>query len=132
MPKKSTLNLPPLSLGDESFGARLARLRKARGLTQVQLAQNMGLTQNLISAYECDRLGMQAEMLARFAIALEISADLLLGLPAFHTAVPTDAVHADAPSLPLLRRLKKIQALSASHQKALLKTIDMFLKAAQS
>jgi transcriptional regulator with XRE-family HTH domain len=131
MPKKSTLNLPPLSLSDESFGHRLARLRKARGFTQIQLAHSMGLTQNLISAYECDRLGMQAEMLARFAIALEVSADLLLGLPSFHSAIQHTADQADSPSLPLLRRLKKIQALSPSHQKALLKTIDMFLKAAQ-
>ena len=80
MPQKSKLNLPPLRLGQQSLGQRLAHFRKAAGLTQVQLAAKIGLTQNLVSAYECDRLGMQADMLARFAIALDVSADDLLGL----------------------------------------------------
>lgn len=123
MPKKSTLNLPPLNLGAESLGQRLTRFRKERAFTQVQLAAKIGITQNLVSAYECDRLGMNAEMLARFALALDISADELLGLKQKRRAE-------DKPSLPLLRRLKKIQDLPPFQQKTLLKTIDMFLKAA--
>jgi transcriptional regulator with XRE-family HTH domain len=127
MPYKSKLKLPPLNLGTESLGQRLARWRKQRAFTQVQLAARMGLTQNLISAYECDRLGLQAEMLARFALALDVSADELLGL---RRSRRSDA-HEDAPPLNLLRRLKKIQALSPFQQKALIKTIDMFIKAAE-
>jgi len=34
------------------------------------------------------------------------------------------------PSLKILRRLSRIDALSDSEQKALLKTVDMFIKAA--
>jgi transcriptional regulator with XRE-family HTH domain len=123
MPQKSKLNLPPLNLGSESLGQRLTRFRKERGLTQVQLAAKIGLTQNLVSAYECDRLGIQADMLARFAIALDVSADDLLGLK--RSRRPDFSL-----SLPLLRRLKKIQSLPPFQQKTLLKTIDMFLIAA--
>jgi transcriptional regulator with XRE-family HTH domain len=123
MPHKSKLNLKPLNLGPDSLGQRISHFRKQRGLTQVQLAQKIGITQNLVSAYECDRLGLQADMLARFAIALDVSADSLLGLN-------RSARSLDAPSLPLLRRFIKIQSLPPFHQKALLKTIDMFLKAA--
>lgn len=123
MPKKSRLNLPPISLGNESLGQRLARFRKQRTMTQTQLADIIGLTQNLVSAYECDRLGMQADMLVRFALALDVSADELLGLKRHRR-------NEYVPSLMLLLRIKKIQALPPFHQKALLKTIDMFLKAA--
>jgi transcriptional regulator with XRE-family HTH domain len=125
MPNKSKLKLPPINLGSESLGQRLARLRKQRSLTQVQLAAQMGLTQNLISAYECDRLGLQAQMLARFALALNVTADEILGLRRSRRSDD------DSPSLFLLRRLKKIQALPPFQQKTLIKTIDMFIKAAE-
>jgi transcriptional regulator with XRE-family HTH domain len=123
MPKKSRLNLPPLNLGNDTLGQRLARFRKQKGLTQVQLAQMIGLTQNIVSAYECDRLGMQTDMLVRFALALHVSSDQLLGLKRPRRSV-------DSLSLKLLYRLKKIQALPPFQQKALLKTIDMFIIAA--
>jgi transcriptional regulator with XRE-family HTH domain len=80
MPTKRKLVLPPINLGSESLGQPLARLRKQRSLTQIQLALKMGLTQMIISAYECDRLGMNAEMVARFALALDVSADEIVGL----------------------------------------------------
>jgi hypothetical protein len=73
--------------------------------------------------YECDRLGLQAYMLARFAIALDVCADSLLGLK--RSARSFD-------SLTFLRRFIKIQSLPPFHQKTLLKTIDMFLKAADN
>ena len=42
MPKKSKLNLPPLNLGEEAWGKRIARLRKQNGLSQAQLAKKIG------------------------------------------------------------------------------------------
>jgi transcriptional regulator with XRE-family HTH domain len=124
MPKVSKFSLPPLNLGKESLGQRIARLRKESGLTQVKLAELIGITQDLISSYESDRLGMKAEMVIRFARALAVSTDQLLGVK---PAKPL----ADQPSLKLLRRLHKIQSLPPAQLKALLKTIDMFLKAAE-
>ena len=72
MPKKSKLELPPLSLGAETNGQRLARIRKARGLTQVELADKMGLIQALVSDYERDKLRLNAEMAVRFTLALGV------------------------------------------------------------
>lgn len=122
MPKVSKFNLPPLNLGSETLGQRIARLRKAKGLTQVQLAEVIGLAQDLISAYELDKLGMKAEMVIRFARALAVSTDELLG-------VKPAKSEAKQPSLKLIRRLHKIQSLPSAQQKALLKTIDMYIKA---
>ena len=57
MPKRSKLKLPPLRLStDETAGQRLARLRKERGLTQVELAAKVGIIQGLVTNYERDRL----------------------------------------------------------------------------
>jgi ribosome-binding protein aMBF1 (putative translation factor) len=43
MPKVSKLKLPPLDLGEETLGQRIARLRKGRGISQVELAGKIGI-----------------------------------------------------------------------------------------
>ena len=123
MPRKSRLKLPPLDLGEETLGQRIARLRKERGYTQVELAEKIGIIQTLVSEYERDKLRLHAEMLVRFARALEVSTDELLGLQ-------SSGNHPGKPSLKILRRLNKIDALPVAQQKTLLKTIDTFLKGA--
>ena len=126
MPRKSKLKLPPLDLGDEKIGERLARLRKERGLTQVELENKIGLIQVLISEYERDKLRLHAEMVIRFAKALGVSTDEILGFR------KTQQGDVSSPSLKVLRRLKKIETLPSSQQKALLRTIDTFIKGAES
>ena len=42
---------PPLMIGNETFGQRLARIRKEKGYTQVELAEKIGIIQVLISDY---------------------------------------------------------------------------------
>ena len=124
MPRRSRLKLPPLNLGKETIGQRLARLRKERGYTQVELTEKTGIHQTLITDYERDRLRLHAEMVIRFAKALEVSTDELLGLNG-------QKKNGDKISLRLLRRTKRIEELPQSQQKTLLKTIDTFLKAAE-
>jgi transcriptional regulator with XRE-family HTH domain len=79
MARKSKLILAPLNTGKESFGSRLSRIRKSKGFTQVELAEKMGIIQVLISDYERDKLRLHHDMVARFAQALDVSADELLG-----------------------------------------------------
>jgi transcriptional regulator with XRE-family HTH domain len=123
MPKRRKKPLPPLELGEGTIGQRLSRLRKERGLSQIELAEKIGITNNLISDYETGRLMMNGEMVARFAIALKVSADSILGL----TGNGHDNIK---PSLKILRRMTRIDSLTLSEQKAILKTVDMFLQAA--
>jgi transcriptional regulator with XRE-family HTH domain len=127
MPKRK-LKLPPLELvSDETFGKRLARLRKERGFTQVELAYKVGITQGLITDYECNRLRLNAEMICRFCQALSVSSDILLGLIGA-TKAPAGQENAKL-SLKLVRRLQKMEQLPSTKQKALIQTIDMFLQA---
>jgi transcriptional regulator with XRE-family HTH domain len=126
MPRKSTLKLPPLDLGPETLGSRISRIRKEKGYTQIELAKKMGLVQTLITDYECDRLRPYPEMIVRFAQALEITTDELLGLS------PSAPQNTEGkPDVKIVKRVKKIQNLPPSQQKALLKTIDTFLKGAE-
>jgi transcriptional regulator with XRE-family HTH domain len=103
------------------IGRRLARLRKTAALTQVELAEKIGIIQALVSAYEQDKLKLSAEMAVRFAKALNVSTDELLGFTTTRRAE-------GGLSLRLTRRLKGIEGLPAAQQKALLQTIDAFLK----
>ncbi len=124
MPRKSSLKLPALDLGEETVGERIARLRKERGYTQIELAERIGTIQALISDYERDKLRLNGEMAVRFALALEVSTDELLGLAG------TKAARGKKPSRKILRRMEQIEKLPAAQRALLLKTIDTFIKAA--
>lgn len=123
MPRKSKLSLPPLDLGEETIGQRLARLRKERGYTQRELADRIGIVHSLVSDYEKGKLRLYDQMVARFALALEVSADEVLGLKG-------NGAKAGKPTLKIVRRLGKIESLSATRQKTILKAIDFMIESA--
>ncbi len=125
VPRPSRFKLPPLPIGPESFGERLSRIRKERGFTQVELAEKVGLIQTLISDYERDVLRLNAEMIVRLALALDVSADELLGMKA-------GKGNGHRPQRRVLRRLEQIQRLPETRQRALLTTIDAFIKGTSS
>lgn len=122
MPRVSKLSLPPIDWGKESLGQRVARIRKERGFTQVELAEKIGIVQTLVTDYENDRLRLTAEMAVRFALALDVSLDELLH--------PKVARNRRPPSRKVLRRLEQIEALPPTQQTTLLRTIDTFLEVA--
>jgi transcriptional regulator with XRE-family HTH domain len=124
MPRKRTLKLPPLDYGNETLGQRLARMRKERGYTQVELAKKIGLIQTLVSDYETDRLRLSAEMAVRFALALDISLDELLHPKAKKRT-------GKQPSRKVMRRMEQIENLPPTEQATVLKTIDAFVRAAE-
>ncbi len=105
----------------ESFGARLARIRKDRGFTQVELADKVDMIQALISDYERDKLRPYADVVARFARALGVSTDQLLGIAS------GEKKDGAALNRRLLRRLQLIDRLPKRDQDALLRTIDAFI-----
>ena len=124
MPRVSKLKLPPIDPGEETIGQRLARIRKERGFTQIELAEKIGIIQSLVSSYETDVLKLKAEMALRFARALEVGVEELL-----------DAKKAKKsgvkPSRKVLRRLERIETLPSHQQQHVLKTIDTLLKGFQ-
>lgn len=63
-----------------SLGARLAELRKAAGLTQVELAEAIGTSQRMVAYYERTEDYPLARLLRQLSHALGVSTDELLGL----------------------------------------------------
>lgn len=113
--------------GAAVIGQRLAELRKAKGLTQVDIASALGIAQGLVSKYERgDRL-LHGELIIEFARLLGVSADDILGIDS-RRAKPT------APTIDktLARRLAQLQALPRRDRDALLRTLDAFLAKSSS
>jgi len=111
--------MPPL-------GMRIASFRKKRGFTQSQLAEIVGISRNVIADYENDRIRIYDEMIARLAVALKITTDELLGLK------NQSAVEDDQLSLRFVKRVRAIQKLPESEQKAIIKILDLALKSSDS
>jgi transcriptional regulator with XRE-family HTH domain len=125
MPRTIKGELTPLGKDHQGIGTRLAAIRKKRRLTQTQLAKLIGISQYLVSNYETGRLHLSDEMLIRFAKVLKTSTDLILGLK-------DDAPTESGTSLRIQKRLAEIEKLPPADQRALLRNIDMFLRAAKA
>jgi transcriptional regulator with XRE-family HTH domain len=106
---------------DKAFGMRLQEIRKRRGLSQVEVAQRLAIHQSLISQYERGYLRLHGALLVRLATVLQTTPDEILVLK--QAKPETD----QAPDRRFVRRLQKIQKLSAHEKKILLSTIDAFL-----
>ena len=63
----------------KDIGNRIAEIRRARGLSQDELAELATLSRISIARYETGKIEPGAKALGRIAEALEISTDVLLG-----------------------------------------------------
>lgn len=62
------------------FGSRLKELRTQAGMTQLQLAQRMGITKSVVSFYELQERTPSPDVLVKLARIFHVSTDYLLGL----------------------------------------------------
>jgi transcriptional regulator with XRE-family HTH domain len=119
---KNSNEIYPTKLDPKKIGERIKKIRKEKGFTQVELAQKTGIAQNYISSYEIGRRKAQYDALANLALALNVSIDSLLGIEEVESDKSLESN--------LLKRMKNIQRLPSAQKSALIKTIDMYLKAA--
>lgn len=115
--------MPRKKKDDASFGPRLAALRKARGLTQVQLAEATHSTQRSISYYENDDGVPPASIVVALAQALEVSADQLLGLKPPPQPAPS-ASGGDPETRRLWKRFQVVTQLPEKDQRAVIRLIN--------
>ncbi len=107
---------------DKVFGRRLQEIRKRRKLSQVEVAQRLGIHPSLVSQYERGYLRLHGALLVRLAQALKTTPDEIL---AMKELAPGQDEH--AVDRRFLRRLKQVDKLSPHQKKILLGTIDAFL-----
>ncbi len=63
----------------ETFGARFARLRKAKGLTQEQIAEKVNISYQSVSKWENDITSPDISLLVTLSEILGVSLDELMG-----------------------------------------------------
>ena len=78
--------------------------------------ETIGITRTALSAYESGRVRLYDEMIARFAIALNVSTDTLFGLK-------DENILAQDTNLKLTKRLKELEELPPADQKKILEHI---------
>ena len=106
------------------FGERLAALRKAAGITQTALAEEIGISQRMMAYYEGPTAHPPANLLPAMAKALGVSVDALLG-------VETSKRRAKASDTRLTRRLQEIDKLAPTEKRQILQIIDTFIERGQ-
>ena len=108
-----------------SFGERLSRLRRARGLNQEDLAAQVQVSRQAISKWENDDAMPDLPKLLAVADALEISLDELCGREAYAAAPAAAEPAAVPPAAPLQQRvLRFVLALALGFVLAMLLGMD--------
>lgn len=108
----------------ETLGARIARLRRDKGMTQVELAERLQVSQPVVSDYENDVIRLPADVVVQIAQVLGASTDELLGIKAAARATGTTT---QIKNRRLYRRMQQIEQLPRRDQDALLRTIEAFI-----
>jgi transcriptional regulator with XRE-family HTH domain len=102
------------------LGARVAQLRKEQALTQVQLAEALGIAQQMVASYEVGRRRIPVSMLQALAQALSVDIDGLLGGTA-------KARGKRGPAPVLARHMERISALPKTQQKFVIQVLESVL-----
>jgi transcriptional regulator with XRE-family HTH domain len=120
------LPLPPLALmtPDETaffrlLGTRIAQRRKAQELTQAELGELVGVTQQQIASFETGRRRMPISTLPLLAKALGVSIEDLIG------EAPKPGKRGPAPKLQ--QQLEQLQALPRAKQRLVSEVLDSLL-----
>lgn len=65
---------------DKHIGLKIRELRKERGLSQQDLADNIGISRSTVSGYEQQTSQPDLETLRKLALLFNVSSDYLLGI----------------------------------------------------
>ena len=101
------------------IGTRIAQLRKAQNITQVQLAERLDVSQQTINAYEVGRRRMPVSALPTLAHFLGVALDELIA------EEPKPAKRGPTPKLQ--RQMERIQELPKPKQRFVLEVLEAAL-----
>lgn len=104
----------------DNFGERLRHVRKARGYTQTELGEAIGVSQRVITYYEREAERPPAHLLAKIGVTLGVAIDELLGLKDVKRAPGSHEGR-------LWRKLKQAEKLPPADRRTLVKVLDGLL-----
>lgn len=108
-----------------ALGARIARLRRDSHITQVQLAQTLGISQSTVNAYELGHRRVPVSALPLLARTLGVSVEELLGEDGRET-------RKRGRSPKLMQHMERISALPKTQQRFVMQMIEMALAQAST
>ena len=118
--QKAEIRVVAISQEERAFfvalGARIAQLRKNANITQVQLAEFLGVSQQTVNAYEMGHRRMAISALPRLARLLGVSIEELFGEPA------RSGKRGSTPQLQ--QKIERLSRLPKSQQKLLMQMLD--------
>lgn len=101
----------------ETFGRRLARLRKQAGYSQRAMAEEIGISYRMVAYYEAQTTHPPANLLTTIADALGLTVDQLLG----HRSIRAKKAPTNER---LLRQLRQVEKLPPHARRSVLEHID--------
>lgn len=116
---------PPKSQKRSEFGQRLLDARQARGLSQNQVAEALGITQPSYADWERSAVSLKPEYLPRLADLFGVSLDHLLG-------IERRPRHGSGPTGKLRRVFEDVSGLPRYQQQRVIAIIEDMLVAQRS
>lgn len=108
------------------LGTQIAELRKAQGITQIQMAETLGVSQQTINSYEVARRRIPVSALPVLAKLLTVSIDELLG-------EETQEINGKrGPVSKLQQQIDRVSQLPRSKQKFVIEMIDTVIQQQQA
>lgn len=109
--------MPPKAKTRTKFAERLSAIRKARGVTQRELAKSAGVSHRIVAGYETVVKNPTPEIVVRLANVLRVSTDELMG----HKPVKID----EEVSRKLIKKARVLADLPPRYQKEALDYIEL-------
>lgn len=106
------------------LGARIADLRKTNGITQMQMADTLGVSQQTVNSYEVARRRIPVSALPLLARLFGMSIDELLGESSRKKSTKR------GPASKLEQQIERVNALPRSKQKFVIDMIETVLQQA--
>lgn len=116
----------PMAISDQErtffieLGERVAALRKLQGITQVQLADTLDVSQQTMQAYEVGRRRIPVSALPVLARTLAVTLEELMGEPA-------TKAQKRGPAPKLAQHMEKISQLPRTQQQFVMRMLDTVL-----
>lgn len=103
----------------KALGAHIALLRKARGMTQGELARAIGVSQQAVFAYEIGERRVSVFILVKLSKVFSVPVEELMGVTR-PVRMPKGRLSPRA-----MRHAERLQALSKTQQRFVVRIIDM-------
>jgi transcriptional regulator with XRE-family HTH domain len=117
--------MTPMAPDEKAFckamGERIAEARKDHHMTQVQLAELLGVMQQTLAHYEVGRRRVPVSMLPLLATTLAVSVEELIGV--------SSPAGRRGPAPKLLQQVERIHRLPKARQRFVMEMIDAALQA---